>query len=155
LIVGDWTINDDPRSCARRAVRAGRALGLRTLAVSTDEGCLARLAADGWSMRPAASADPVGLAGALRPAGSRTAAPTLLFGDGAILPPTTARVAALLGGRIPDPDAVARCAAAVARQRIPGQAAGGAPGRRYVVQVQDGEVVGIVEDVTVGGHGRD
>ncbi|HEU5107549.1 MAG TPA: hypothetical protein VFT95_03150, partial [Micromonosporaceae bacterium] len=156
LIVGDWTTGDDARSCARRAVRAGRALGLRTLAVSTDERCLARLAADGWSMRPASSADPLGLATALTPAGSIEVPPALLLGDGATLPHTTARVAALLGGRIPDPDAVARCAAVVTRQRVAAQARRSqTPSRRYVVQVQDGAVVGIVEDVTAGGHRRD
>ena len=156
LVVGEWTINDDARSCARRAVRAGRALGLRTLAVSTDERCLARLAADGWSMRPAFSPDPAGLAAAFTAGGNRAVAPALLFGDGADLSETTARVAALLGGRIPDPDAIARGAGFVIRQRATVEAAGnGIPGRRYLVQAQDGEVIGIVEDVTVDGRGRD
>lgn len=152
LVAGEWTINDDARSCARRALRAGRALGLRTLAVSTDVRCLARLAADGWSMRPASSSDPAGLAAAFTPAGNRAIAPALLLGDGADLSETTARVAAMLGGRIPDPDAVARCADVVAGERAEGY---GIPARRYLVQAQDGGVIGIVEDVTVDGHGRD
>lgn len=156
LVVGEWTINDDARSCARRAVRAGRALGLRTLAVSTDEQCLARLAGDGWSMRPAFTSDPAGLAAAFTPAWNRAVAPALLLGDGANLSETTARVVALLGGSTPDPDAGARCAEVIARQRVAADAERtGIPARRYVAQAQDGEVVGIAEDVTVGGRGRD
>lgn len=156
LVVGEWTINDDPRSCARRAVRAGRALGLRTLAVSTDEQCLARLAGDGWSMRPAFTSDPAGLAAAFTPAWNRAVAPALLLGDGANLSETSARVVALLGGSTPDPDAVARCAEVIARQRGVAEAErNGVPARRYVAQAQDGEVIGIAEDVTVGGRGRD
>lgn len=125
-MAGDWAVNDDPRSCTPRAVRAGRALGLRTLAVSTDARCLVRLAADGWSLRPASDLDPAGTAAAFRPAGSRAVAPALLLGDGAGLAQTTARVAALLGGGIPDPDAVARCAEVVTAQPAAGEAA-----RRY------------------------
>jgi len=156
LVVGEWTITDDARSCARRAVRAGRALGLRTLAVSTDERCLARLAGDGWSMRPAFSPDPAGLAAAFTAGGNRAVAPVLLLGDGAEMSEPTARVAALLGGRIPDPDAVALGAGVVVRQRVAVTAErNGIPPRRYLVQVQDGEVIGIVEDVTVDGQGRD
>jgi hypothetical protein len=156
LVVGEWTINDDARSCARRAVRAGRALGLRTLAVSTDEQCLARLAGDGWSMRPAFTSDPAGLAAAFTPAWNRAVAPALLLGDGANLSETTARGVALLGGSTPDPDAVARCTEVIARQRGPAEAErNGVPARRYVAQAQDGEVIGIAEDVTVNGRGRD
>ncbi|GGQ80801.1 acetyl-CoA carboxylase biotin carboxylase subunit family protein [Couchioplanes azureus] len=155
LIAGEWTIAGDASSCARRTVRAGRALGLRTLAVSTDERCLARLAADGWSLRPASGLDPASIATAFAPAGSRAIAPALLVGDGPGLSDTTARVAALLGARNPDPGAVARSAGYVAGRRT---AATPEPGRavsRYVVQAQDGEVIGIVEDVTTDGRGRD
>lgn len=154
LIAGEWTINGDASSCARRTVRAGRALGLRTLAVSTDERCLARLAADGWSLRPASGLDPVSIATAFAPAGSRAIAPAFLVGDGPGLSDTTARVAALLGARNPDPGAVARSAGFVAGRR----AAVAPPGRagcRYVVQAQDGQVIGIAEDVTADGYGRD
>ncbi|MEJ3745816.1 hypothetical protein WEI85_21305 [Actinomycetes bacterium KLBMP 9797] len=154
LVVGEWTINDDARSCARRAVRAGRALGLRTLAVSTDEQCLARLAGDGWSMRPAFTSDPAGLAAAFTPAWNRAVAPALLLGDGVNLSETTARVVALLGGRTPDLDAVARCAEVIARHRVEAER-NGIPAGRYVAQAQDGEVIGIAEDVTVNGRGRD
>jgi hypothetical protein len=153
LIAGEWTINGDASSCARRTVRAGRALGLRTLAVSTDERCLGRLAADGWSLRPAAGLEPPSIATAFAPAGSRSIAPAFLLGDGPGLWDTTARVAALLGARDPDPGAVARSAGFVAGRRT--AAAPGRAGRRYVVQAQDGQVIGIAEDVTVDGYGRD
>jgi hypothetical protein len=153
LIAGEWTITDDPRSCARRAVRAGRALGLRTLAVSTDERCLARLAADGWSLRPASSPDAAGLASAFTPIGNRVVPPVLLLADGGGMATTTAWVAALLGGTVPDAGAVARCESALAAQREVPPA--GDAGRRYVVPAQDGHVIGIVEDVTAGGRGRD
>lgn len=156
LVAGDWTVHGDPRSCARRVLRAGRALGVRTLAVSSDGRCLARLASDGWSLRPAAGPAPADLAAAFFPAGSRAAAPALLLGDGTGLAEPTARAAALLGGAIPDPVALARCAEATAGRIFPtGVGPVGAPARRYVMQVQDGEVVGLVEDVTVAGHGRD
>lgn len=155
LVVGEWTINDDARSCARRAVRAGRALGLRTLAVSTDEQCLARLAGDGWSMRPAFTSDPAGLAAAFTPAWNRAVAPALLLGDGANLSETTARVVALLGGSTPDLDSVARCAEVIARHRVAAEAERtGIPAGRYVAQAQDGAVIGIAEDVTGNGRGR-
>ncbi|WP_211277897.1 acetyl-CoA carboxylase biotin carboxylase subunit family protein, partial [Couchioplanes caeruleus] len=155
LIAGEWTIAGDASSCARRTVRAGRALGLRTLAVSTDERCLARLAADGWSLRPASGLDPASIATAFAPAGSRAIAPALLVGDGPGLSDTTARVAALLGARNPDPGAVARSAGFVAGRRT---AVTPEPGRavsRYVAQAQDGQVIGIAEDVTADGRGRD
>ena len=155
LIAGEWTTTGDPSSCARRTVRAGRALGLRTLAVSTDERCLARLAADGWSLRPASGLDPASIATAFAPAGGRSIAPALLVGDGPGLSETTARVAALLGARTPDPGAMARSAGFVAGRRT---VAAPEPGRtpvRYVVQAQDGHVIGIVEDVTGDGSGRD
>jgi hypothetical protein len=154
LIAGKWTVDGDASSSAQRAVRAGRALGLRTLAVSTDERCLARLAADGWSLRPASGMDPASIATAFAPAGGRTVAPALLLGDGAGLADTTAQVAALLGGRLPDPDAPAHAAGA-ADQPIAFAPGGERTASRYVVQAQDGEVVGMVEDVTAGGTGRD
>jgi len=44
--------------------------------VSTDERCLARLAADGWSLRPASGLEPASIATAFAPAGSRAIAPT-------------------------------------------------------------------------------
>ncbi|MEV4641213.1 hypothetical protein AB0J80_28115 [Actinoplanes sp. NPDC049548] len=150
LIAGEWTITGDASSCARRTVRAGRALGLRTLAVSTDERCLARLAADGWSLRPASGLDPVSIATAFAPAGSRAIAPAFLIGDGPGLSDTTAQVAALLGARNPDPGVVARSAGFVAGRRTAVE-----PLSRYVVQAQDGQIIGIAEDVTADGHGRD
>jgi hypothetical protein len=148
LIAGKWTVDGDASSSAQRAVRAGRALGLRTLAVSTDERCLARLAADGWSLRPASGMDPASIATAFAPAGSRTIAPALLLGDGAGLSDTTARVAALLGAQLPEPGAAAG-------RRISAAHTGDRTGSRFVVQAQDGDVVGMVEDVTAGGTGRD
>ncbi|MFI5497215.1 hypothetical protein [Actinoplanes sp. NPDC051859] len=154
LIAGEWTTTGDASSCARRTVRAGRALGLRTLAVSTDERCLARLAADGWSLRPASGLDPASIATAFAPAGGRSIAPALLIGDGPGLSETTARVAALLGARTPDPGAMARSAGFVAGRRTVA-APGPDESARYIVQAQDGDIIGIVEDVTADGTGRD